>query len=137
MMHNAVNMRFGVIVVRELHDYNAQNMRQTIDKFIGMNCLPDNVLVKYVPTVHDVVVATQFMAQYTDVDGVVILAPQQMIMDMPAHMTGIINIQIQWGMVVEIGGPECAENIVSMIAMQNEMELDAPEEGRIPRGNFS
>jgi hypothetical protein len=30
-------------------------------------------------------------------------------------------------MVVEIGGAECAENVVEMVAMQSEMEMEAPD----------
>jgi hypothetical protein len=51
-------------------------------------------------------------------------------------MNGIVQIQIQWNMVVEIGGVECAENIVDMIVLQNEMEMEAPE-NRNPRLNLS
>jgi hypothetical protein len=40
-------------------------------------------------------------------------------------MNGIVQLQIQWNMVVEIGGVECAENIVDMIVLQNEMEDEA------------
>ena len=42
-------------------------------------------------------------------------------------MNGIVQIQTQWNMVVEIGGIECADNIVEMITLQNDMELEAPE----------
>ena len=84
-------------------------------------------MIKHVPTLHDSVVATQFMAQYTDVDGVIIVAPKAKLMDTLPLMNGIVQIQIQWTMVVEIGGYECAENIVSMISMQNEMEIEASE----------
>ena len=51
-------------------------------------------------------------------------------------MNGIVQIQIQWNMVVVIGGIETATNIVEMIVLQNEMELEAPE-NRNPRLNFS
>jgi hypothetical protein len=48
-------------------------------------------------------------------------------MGMLSLMNGIVQIQLQWNMVVTIGGRETAANIVEMIAMQNDMELNAPE----------
>ena len=52
-----------------------------------------------------------------------------------ALMNGIVTIQVQWNMVVEIGGAECAEHIVDMISLQNEMESNAVMVK--PRRNFS
>jgi hypothetical protein len=68
---------------------------------------------------------TEFFAEYTDVDGVIILAPSNRIQGNLALMNGIVTIQVQWNMVVEIGGAECAERIVEMIELQNEMESNA------------
>ena len=68
---------------------------------------------------------TQFFAEYTDVDGVIILAPSNRVNSHLALMNGIVQLQIQWSMVVEIGGAECAAHIVEMIELQNEMESNA------------
>ena len=132
----ASNMKFGVVVVREFEEYNAQNLMPLVESLQMLGCTDENIVVKFVPTAHDVVIATQFMAQYTDVDGVIILAPQNRIMGTLSIMNGIVQLQIQWNMVVEIGGMECAENIVDMIVLQNEMEMEAPE-NRNPRLNLS
>ena len=132
---SATNMKFGVIIVRGFEEYIDANLMPLIDKFINMGCPSQNIVVRTVPTLHDVVIATQFFAQYTDVDGVVILAPENRVMGMLSLMNGIVQIQIQWNMVVAIGGAERADDIVEMIAMQNEMEMAAPDS--VARGNFS
>lgn len=120
---NSVDMKFGVIAVNECVDFMASNLEAVVEALKSQGCLEENIVVKYVPTLHDSVVATQFMAQYTDVDGVIIVAPKSQLMETLPLMNGIIQIQVQWSMVVEIGGAECAKNIVSMISLQNEMEL--------------
>ena len=126
-MERASNMKFGVIAVREFSEHIAEHLPLLVDSFIDMGCHHENVVIKHVPTLQDIVVATQFMAQYTDVDGVVILAPKNRAMGMLSLMNGIVQLQIQWTMVVEIGGVECAGDIVSMINLQNEMELDSQD----------
>lgn len=136
MSQVAVNMKFGVVVVHEFEEYNEQNLMPLVDSLQMLGCEAENIVVKVVPTAHDVVIATQFMAEYTDVDGVIILAPQNRIMGTLSVMNGIVQLQIQWNMVVEIGGVECAEHIVNMIVLQNEMEMEAPE-NRNPRLNLS
>lgn len=120
---NSVDMKFGVIAVNECVDFMASNLEAVVEALKNQGCLEENIVVKYVPTLHDSVVATQFMAQYTDVDGVIIVVPKSLLMETLPLMNGIIQIQVQWSMVVEIGGAECAKNIVSMISLQNEMEL--------------
>jgi hypothetical protein len=52
-------------------------------------------------------------------------------------MNGIVTIQVQWNMVVEIGGAECAENIVEMITLQNDMEENASVANKSRRASFS
>ena len=132
---NSVDMKFGVIAVNECSDFLATNLEAVVEALRAQGCLEDNILLKYVPTLHDSVVATQFMAQYTDVDGVIIVAPKAQLMETLPLMNGIIQIQVQWTMVVEIGGAECAKNIVSMISMQNELEL-ASGVSRAERSDF-
>ncbi|MBR5821730.1 MAG: hypothetical protein IKY51_02640 [Alistipes sp.] len=120
---NSIDMKFGVIAVSECSDFLATNLESVVEALRLQGCLEENIVLKYVPTLHDSVVATQFMAQYTDVDGVIVVAPKERLMETLPLMNGIIQIQVQWSMVVEIGGAECAKNIVAMISLQNEMEL--------------
>ena len=132
---NSVDMKFGVIAVNECSDFLATNLEAVVEALRAQGCLEENIVLKYVPTLHDSVVATQFMAQYTDVDGVIIVAPKAQLMETLPLMNGIIQIQVQWTMVVEIGGAECAKNIVTMISMQNELEL-ASGVSRAERSDF-
>ena len=130
IMESSTNMKFGVIAVDEFSEFVSENLATLSVVLQRLGCSIENIVIKHVPTLHDSVVATQFMAQYTDVDGVIIVAPKKQLIDTLPLMNGIVQIQLQWTMVVEIGGYECAENIVSMIAMQNEMELGAPDNVR-------
>ncbi|MBR2429280.1 MAG: hypothetical protein IKB15_04805 [Alistipes sp.] len=132
---SAANMKFGVIIVRGFEEFIDANLMPLVERFVTMGCQSQNIVVRTVPTMHDVVIATQFFAEYTDVDGVVVLAPENRVMGTLSLMNGIVQIQIQWNMVVAIGGAERADDIVEMIAMQNEMEMAAPD--NVARGNFS
>lgn len=124
---SAANMKFGVVVVREFEEFVETHLLAAVSELTDLGCAPQNVVVRTVPKLHDVVIATQFFAEYTDVDGVIILAPENRVMGMLSLMNGIVQIQLHWNMVVTIGGRETAANIVEMIAMQNDMELNAPE----------
>lgn len=123
----ASNMKFGVVVAREFDEYNDMYLMPLVERLTQLGCLAQNIVVKVVPTAHDILMATMFMAEYTDVDGVIVLAPQNRVMGTLSLMNGIVQVQVQWNMVVEIGGVECADNIVEMINLQNDMEIDAPE----------
>lgn len=121
----ARSMRFGVVIVREFTEYNEANLPTLIDELTRLGCHPHNIVLKEVPTMHDLLIVTALFAEYTDVDGVILLAPSNRIMGNLSLMNGIVGLQMQWNMVVEIGGAECAENIVDMITLQNEMETNA------------
>ena len=131
----AQNMRFGVLISREFREYTDANLPALIDELTRLGCSPHNIVLRDMPTTHDLLMGTEFFAEYTDVDGVIILAPNNRIMANLALMNGIVTIQVQWNMVVEIGGAECAEHIVDMITLQNEMESNAVMVK--PRRNFS
>lgn len=120
-------MKFGVVVVREFEEFVDTHLIAVMNELTGMGCAPQNLLVRTVPKLHDVIIATQFFAEYTDVDGVIILAPENRVMGMLSLMNGIVQIQLHWNMVVTIGGSETAANIVEMVAMQCDMEMNAPD----------
>ena len=118
-------MKFGILVASEFAEYVDANLPVVVDELSRLGCLDENIVIKNVPTMHDLLMGTQFFAEYTDVDGVIILAPSNRVNGHLALMNGIVQLQIQWGMVVEIGGAECASHIVEMIELQNEMESNA------------
>mgnify|MGYP006864436815 CR=1 FL=1 len=93
-------------------------------------CTDENIIVKYVPS-FQLALGALFFAEYTDVDCTVVIGREHS----DPMATALINLQIQWNMVVEIGGAECAEHIVDMISLQNEMESNAVMVK--PRRNFS
>lgn len=128
-------MKFGVVVTSEFSEYVEANLPIIIENLEQLGCLPQHIVVKRVPTMHDVLMGTQFFAEFTDVDGVIIVAPNNRVTGHLALMNGIVALQVQWNMVVEIGGAECAANIVDMITLQNEMEINAVDHKM--RHNFS
>ena len=123
----ATNFKFGVIVVAEFEEHANIHFSPFADALMAMGCAQHNIVVRRVPTLQDVVIATQFFAQYTDVDGVVVLAPENRVMGVLSLMNGIVHVQTHWNMVVSIGGAERAEDVVTMLSIQNEMEAAAPE----------
>lgn len=131
----ARSMKFGVLVANEFAEFADSNLPSLVDELSRLGCLPENIVIKYVPTMHDLLIGTQFFAEFTDVDGVILLAPNNRVNSHLALMNGIVQLQIQWNMVVEIGGAECAGHIVDMITLQNEMETNAVDVN--PRRNFS
>ena len=118
-------MKFGVLIARDCAEYVDANMQLLLDELANLGCTTERIVLREVPTTHDLLLGTEFFAEYTDVDGVIILAPNNRIMGNLALMNGIVTIQIQWNMAVAIGGAECATNIVEMICIQNEMESEA------------
>ena len=133
----ARNMKYGVLVCREFSEYVEQHLPTLVEELTRLGCLAHNIVIKEMPTIHSLLMGTEFFAEYTDVDGVIILAPSNRIQGNLALMNGIVTIQVQWNMVVEIGGAECAENIVEMITLQNDMEENASVANKSRRASFS
>lgn len=131
---DASNMKFGIVVVREFDEFVLMQLPELIDGLTGVGCLPQNIEVREVATMTDVVMATHFFAEYTDVDGVIILAPENRLMSTIAVMNGIVQLQIQWNMVIVGGGSERALHAVELVTMQNDMEVEAAERGQGQRG---
>jgi 6,7-dimethyl-8-ribityllumazine synthase len=118
-------MKFGVLVTKEFAEFVDANLPHLCDELTRLGCHPENIVIKSVPTMYDLLIGIQLFAECTDVDGVVILAPNNRVTGHLALMNGIVGLQVQWNMVVEIGGAECAQHIVEMIEFQNEMEENA------------
>ena len=124
---SAANMRIGVIIVRDFDDFADAQLSGLVDSLSSMGCQPQNIVIRRIPTLHDIIIMLQFFAQFTDVDGVVVLAPENRVMGMLSLMNGIVHVQTHWNMVVSIGGAERAVDVVTMITIQNEMEAEAVE----------
>jgi ABC-type tungstate transport system permease subunit len=74
-----------------------------------------------------VALTTQFFAEYTDVDAVIVLAENDNSPEYTAMLYGVTKLQISWNMPVLIGDCRVASEVADMVAMQNEMEAAAPE----------
>ena len=131
---DASNMKFGVLVVREFEEFVMLELPALIDSLASAGCMPQNIEVREVATNSDVVMATHFFAEYTDVDGVVILAPENRLMSSIPVMNGIVQLQVQWNMVIVAGDSKRAMHAVELVTMQNEMEVEAAERGQGQRG---
>lgn len=131
---DASNMKFGVLVVREFEEFVMLELPALIDSMASSGCMPQNIEVREVATTSDVVMATHFFAEYTDVDGVVILAPENRLMSSIPVMNGIVQLQVQWNMVIVAGDSKRAMHAVELVTMQNEMEVEAAERGQGQRG---
>lgn len=134
---SAPTMKFGVVAVREFAEYAQMHLVRLLERFTELGCAPQNIVVKSVPSIYDVVIATQFLAEYTDVDGVVILMPENRLISAMPIMTGIVQLQMQWNMVITVGGEERAEHIIEMLIMQNEMAQEAAGNGMLATQDVS
>ena len=118
-------MKIGVVVVRGCSEY----LTATVESLKALGCSEQNILVRHAPSVFNATMATQFFAEYTDVDAVVIMAHQgDSSPEYNAMLDGVTKIQIAWNMPVAIGcDSAAAADAVEMVTMQNEMEAAAPE----------
>ena len=118
-------MKIGVVVVRGCAEY----LTATVESLKALGCSEQNILVRHAPSVFNATMATQFFAEYTDVDAVVIMAHQgDSSPEYNAMLDGVTTIQIAWTMPGAIGcDSAAAADAVEMVTMQNEMEAAAPE----------
>ena len=70
---------------------------------------------------------TQFFAEYTDVDAVIILTESNNTPEYSAMLDGVTKLQIAWNMPVCVGDCTAASEAVEMVSVQNQMEAEAPE----------
>lgn len=125
---SAVDMKFGVLIVDEYSDFVERHIVALIDMLRRMGCLDADIVVKQIPSLDQTVLGVQFFAEYTDVDGVIVVMPADKLYANQALMGGIVHLQMQWNMPVCIGGSERVSDIVEMVALQCEMEDAAPEQ---------
>lgn len=125
---SAVDMKFGVLIVDEYSDFVERHIGAMLEMLRRMGCLDNDIVVKQIPTLGETVLGVQFFAEYTDVDGVIVVMPAEKLYANQALLGGIVHLQMQWNMPVCIGGSERASDIVQMVALQCEMEAEAPEQ---------
>jgi len=124
---SAVDMKIGILIVDECSDFVERHIVVLLDMLRSMGCTDGDIVVKQIPSISDTVMGVQFFAEYTDVDGVVIVMPQEKLLAFQALLGGIVHLQMQWNMPVAIGGADKAVDIVRMIILQTDMEASAPD----------
>lgn len=119
--------KIGVVIVDEQTEFAHQHLAATIESLKAMGCSEQNILIRHAPKIFNVTLTTQFLAEYTDVDAVVILAEDDHTSAFEAMLYGITKLQIAWNMPVTIGDCSVAADAIEMVALQNKMEAEAPE----------
>lgn len=123
---NDAHVKVGVIVVREYESFAMENLQPFIQRLKDLGCSAQQIYVREVSKLHDSIIMIQYMAHYTDADSIIILAPEERVLNTPALMDGIVQQQLQWNMYVTMGGQERAEDMQYMFATMREMEAAAP-----------
>ncbi len=121
------DIRLGVVIAQNGNRYVYNTAAEVYAPLLGRGCSEANLQMKVVPGDFDVVLGTLFFAEYTDVDGVIVVCEKHD----PAIASALLDLQIQWNMPVEYryGGSNDGNgyNIVEMIRLQSEMADDVPE----------
>lgn len=134
-------VKVGIIVVHEFEDFADKNIGPFVEQLTELGCTSQHINVREVAKLHDSIMMIQYFAQYTDVDSVIILAPEERAMQDTALMNGIVQLQLQWNMYVTVGGQERALDMQDMYFTMREMEASAPcfdaEDAEEPNISFS
>ena len=119
-------VKVAIVVVRECEEFTEANLVPFIERLKELGCSTQHIYVREVAKLHDSIMMIQYFAQYTDADSVIILAPEQEVMNTPALMDGIVQQQLQWNMYITMGGQERAEDMQDMYLTMRDMEASAP-----------
>ena len=120
-------LKIGVVIVDEQMAFAHRNLAATIESLKASGCIEQNILLRHAPRLQGVALTTQFFAEYTDVDAVVVLAENNNSAEYSTMLYGVTKLQILWNMPVLVGDCRVASEVADMVAMQNEMEAAAPE----------
>ena len=119
--------KIGIVIVDEQSNFAHRNLSAAKESLKAMGCTEQNILLRHAPRVYNVTLVTQFFAEYTDVDAVIILMEPDNSPEYEAVLSGLTKLQIAWNMPSTIGDCTAASEAIEMVAMQNEMEAAAPE----------
>lgn len=142
----ADEMAFGIVVAEWNGDIAGMLLDGAVRTLKEAGCQEHNIQIKYVPNLMSLAMATQFFAEYTEVDAVLLLGCHFAGETNPVWMQGlvqqILQIQMQWNMpcawgVVESSdrstafeksdqGIEAAATAIRMVKMQIDMEAASP-----------
>lgn len=119
--------KVGIVIVDEQSEFAHGNLSAAKESLKAMGCVEQNILLRHAPRVYNAAMVTQFFAEYTDVDAVIILLECDNSPEYRALLDGLMKLQIAWNMPITIGDCTAASEAIEMVAMQNEMEAAAPE----------
>lgn len=120
-------LRIGIIIVDEQISFAHRNLSAAIESLKALGCVEQEMSVRHAPKLFDVTTITQFFAEYTDVDAVVVLVENDGSPEYSAMLYGVTKLIISWNMPVAVGDCTAAADAVDMVNTQNEMEAAAPE----------
>ena len=148
-MPSAENMKFGIVVAEWNSGITEALLRGAVSTLKLYGCPEENIIVKHVPGTFELALGAQFMAEYTDVDAVIVLGC--VIQGETRHFDyvcsgvtqGVTELMLRWNIPITFGvlttdnieqaidrsggrygnkGDEAAITAIKMVAMQLEME---------------
>ena len=87
-------MKFGIVIVDEQSSFVHRNLPAAVETLRALGCAEQNILVRHAPRQYNVTMMTQFFAEYTDVDAVVILTESNDTPEYRAMLDGVTKLQI-------------------------------------------
>lgn len=146
---SAAGMRFGIVVAEWNSEITEALLEGAVRTLIANGCEESHIQVKRVPGTFELALGAQFFAEYTDVDGVIVLGC--VIQGETRHFDfvcqgvtqGVTQLMLDWNMPVAFGvltsenmqqcidraggkygnkGDEAAAAVIQMVALQQEME---------------
>ena len=108
-------LKIGIVIVDEQTEFAQRNLAATIETLKAIGCTEQNILLRHAPRLFGVALTTQFFAEYTDVDAVVVLAENDNSSEYAAMLYGVTKLQISWNMPVLIGACIVASEVADMV----------------------
>lgn len=114
-------------MVEEQMSFAQRHLSATTESLKALGCAESDIKIISSPTVLNVPLTTQFFAEYTEVDAVIVLVEPSQSREYETMLYGITRLQMTWNMPVLVGDCTAAEQAVEMVRTQSEMEAAAPD----------
>ncbi|MEG1622737.1 MAG: 6,7-dimethyl-8-ribityllumazine synthase [Alistipes sp.] len=150
---SASEMSFGLVVAEWNRDINEVLLEGAVRTLKAAGCPEYNIQIKYVPGTFELMLGAQFVAEYTDVDAIILLGCT--IRDEAGYaaticqgvVQGAVQVQLQWNVPVLLGiievddrtqalsfcggsagnqGEFVAAQAINMVKLQVDMEAASP-----------
>ena len=119
--------KVGIIIVDEQTAFAQRHLAAATESLKALGCSEQDIVLRHSAKIFNVALTTQFLAEYTDVDAVVILAEDDNSAAYQAMLYGVTKLQIAWNMPITIGDFTAAADAIEMVELHNKMESEAPE----------